>query len=129
MVTPLDPDDPRSPGDDPAARGGPGLDDLAASGAGPNDPRGSSDPAPGIWADDPDRRRFTRPPAWAGHPTQRRAASGAPQRPTMPAKRKVLAFAFAALGAALFAVAVTLLPPLLAPDRASNPAPEASCCR
>ncbi|WP_062353498.1 serine/threonine-protein kinase [Herbidospora yilanensis] len=105
-----------------AAHGGPGFD-------GPAFGRGSSDPAPGLWADDPDRRRFTEPPPWAAHPAPAGAASGAPQHstrgpassdatlPPAHANRKALAFALAALGAALFAVAVIVVPPLLAPDR------------
>ncbi|GLX94471.1 serine/threonine-protein kinase [Herbidospora sp. NBRC 101105] len=89
----------------------------AAAGGGPGDLRGSSDPAPHLWADDPDRRRFTEPPAWAGHPTRGGVPSGAAERPSTPGNRKALAFAFAALGAALFAVAVIVVPPLLAPEQ------------
>nr|WP_062334374.1 serine/threonine-protein kinase [Herbidospora sakaeratensis] len=106
--------------DDPAARHGSGFDRPAAFGnpvafgTGPSDPRASSDPAPGLWADDPDRRRFTEPPAWAGHSTQ---GPGAAPPATPPANRKALAFAFAALGAALFAAAAVFVPQLLSPDR------------
>ncbi|WP_051760467.1 serine/threonine-protein kinase [Herbidospora cretacea] len=111
----------------PPHPGGPGSGSRAASGTGPPDPRGSIDPAPGLWADDPDRRRFIEPPAWAGHPTREGAASGAPRHSmqgpgapppaTPPAHGKALALVFAALGAALFAVAAVFVPQLLSPDR------------
>ncbi|WP_062429601.1 serine/threonine-protein kinase [Herbidospora daliensis] len=92
-----------------AAHGGP-------FGTGPRDPRSPGDPAPGLWAGDPDRRRFTEPPAWAGQPTHDSPGRG--QGPAAPPPgRRATALVLAALGAALVAAAVVFVPPLLAPGR------------
>ncbi|GAB1821777.1 serine/threonine protein kinase [Herbidospora sp. RD11066] len=86
-------------------------------------PHGSAyDPAPGLWAGDPDRRQFTQPPSWAGPATN--GTPGGPPAPAPPASRKALAFAFAAIGAALFAVATLVVPPLLAPTDDPEPTPK-----
>ncbi|WP_061291763.1 serine/threonine-protein kinase [Herbidospora cretacea] len=99
-------------------------------GGGPHDPAqgrsgaGPYDPAPGIWAGDPDRRQFTQPPEWAGHATH---GSPAPASTGAQApNRRALAFVLAALGAALFAVGVVVVPPLLAPDQETNTTSTAS---